>query len=78
MIRDVVRAVCVIAVMAVGASLLVETRMRLACIEAVARQQQPMPLPPYAVQAPPPPPARLRAVGGAVLNLADPALGVVR
>lgn len=78
MMRDLVRTACVIATMAVASSLLVETRLRLAAIETAQRQAvMPMaglPLPPAA----PAPPGRLRAVGRAILDLADAGLGVVR
>jgi hypothetical protein len=77
MIRDVVRTACVLATMAVAASLIVETRLRLAAIEVAARPQ------PQAVTygyAPPPAPepGRLARFGRATLDMADAALGVVR
>lgn len=78
MIRDIVRTACVIATMAVAASLVVEVRYQLACVDLAHRQAvQPMPV---AMQpAPSPaPPGRLRAVGRAVLDLADAGLGVIR
>jgi hypothetical protein len=81
MIRDLVRTVCVITVMAVACSLLIETRLHLAAIDAAQRQAV-MPLaglptvPPQ--QAPAPQPGRLRAVGRAILDLADAGLGVIR
>ena len=78
MIRDLLRTVCVIAAMAVASSLIVETRLQLATIDLAHRQAvQPLatlPLPPQ----PPAPPGRLRAVGRAILDLADAGLGVVR
>lgn len=78
MISDLLRTVCVIAVMAVASSLIVETRLQLATIDLAHRQAvQPLatlPLPPQ----PPAQPGRLRAVGRAILDLADAGLGVVR
>lgn len=75
MIRDVVRTVCIIAVMAVAASLIVETRLRLVAIEMAARPQAPAYV--YAPQ-PPEEPGRLARLGRATLGLADAALEVVR
>jgi hypothetical protein len=77
MIRDIIRTACIIATMAVAASLIVETRLRLAAIEVAARPQ------PQAVTygyAPPPAPepGRLARFGRSALDLADAALGVVR
>jgi hypothetical protein len=78
MIRDLLRTVCFIAVMAVASSLIIETRLQLAAIDTAHRQaMQPMatlPVPP----APASPPGRLRAFGRAVLDLADAGLGVIR
>lgn len=80
MLHDLVRTACVIVTMAVASSLLVETRLRLAAVEQAQRQaampvaHQPQP---YAAPAPAPP-WRLRAVGRAILDLADAGLGVVR
>lgn len=80
MIRDIVRTVCVIAAMAVAASLVIEVRFHLASIDVAHRQAvQPMAtLPVAATHPPPPPPGRLRAVGRAFLDLADAGLGVIR
>lgn len=77
MIRDLVRAACVIVVMAVACSLLVETRLRLAAIDLAARQA---PQPVYAHTPSPPadPPGPLARLGRATLGWADAALGVVR
>lgn len=81
MIRDLVRTACVIAAMTVAASLLVETRFQLTCID-IAQRQAVTPLAglPTAPPQPAPalPPGRLRAVGRAILDLADAGLGVVR
>jgi hypothetical protein len=84
MTRDLVRAACVIAVLTVAASLLVETRLRLAAIDLAHRAaatQQATPLP-HAAAAPvvavPPPPGPLARLGRATLGLADAALEVVR
>lgn len=79
MIRDLVRTACVIAAMAVAASLLVEVRFQLASIDLAHRQATQ----PLATLTVPPQPApaqqgRLRAVGRAVLDLADAGLGVIR
>lgn len=78
MIHDLVRTVCILVVMTVACSLLVETRMRLAAIELAARQaSQPAAVYGYA----PPPveePGPLARLGRATLGLADAALGVVR
>lgn len=79
MIRDIVRTACVIAAMAAGCSLLIETRLNLAAIDSVHRQAvQPMATLPVPPQPAPAPPGRLRAVGRAILDLADAGLGVVR
>lgn len=78
MIRDLVRTACVIATLAVAASLLVETRLRLTAIELASRQSlQP---PAVYVHAPHPSeePGRLARLGRATLGWADAALGVVR
>jgi len=64
--------------MSVAASLVIETRFQLAAIDAAHRQTAM----PVAVTPPPgpapAPPGRLRAVGRAILDLADAGLGVVR
>lgn len=75
MIRDLVRAACVIATMAAGCSLLIETRMRLAAIDAVTRQA---PQQPVVYGYAPEPPGPLARFGQAAVGLADAALGVVR
>jgi len=75
MIRDLLRTACIITVMAVAASLIVEVRFRLAAIEVAARQQPQAVTYSYAL---PPEPGRLARFGRATLNLADAALGVVR
>jgi hypothetical protein len=73
-VRDLVRTACVVAAMAVAASLVVEVRFSLAAIEVASRQaQQPM----YA-RTPEQPVGRLRAVGRAAIDFADAALGVAR
>ena len=84
MIRDLVRTACVLVGMAVAASLLVEVRFQLACIDMAQRQAQPMyartpeqPQPMYA-RTPEQPVGRLRAVGRAAIDFADAALGVAR
>jgi hypothetical protein len=81
MIHDIVRAALVIAVLAVGCSLLVETRHRLAMLEIATRlvSQQPYAHPAYQpIPQPQPEPGRLRQLGRATLDLADAALGIVR
>jgi len=81
MIRDLLRTACVITVMAVACSLLIETRFHLVCID-MAHHRTVSALPGAMViqpqPAPAPPPGRLRAVGRAILDLADAGLGVVR
>jgi len=81
MIHDIVRAALVIAVLATGCALLVETRHRLAVIELSSRMvaAQPYAQPAYQpIQQPQPEPGRLRQLGRATLDLADAALGIVR
>jgi hypothetical protein len=79
MIHDTLRALLVIAVLAAGCSLLVETRHRLAVLELSARLATPQPYAMPATQpAPQPQPGRLRTFGRATLELADAALGIVR
>lgn len=74
MIHDLVRAACVIATMAAASSLLIETRARLAAIDAVHRQAFAY-APPQPVAPAPGPLARF---GQAAVGLADAAIGVVR
>jgi len=81
MTRDLLRTACVITVMAVACSLLIETRFNLACIDTAQRQAvTPLAgLPTAYPHAPPAPqPGRLREFGRAILDLADAGLGVVR
>ena len=81
MIRDLLRTACVIATMAVACSLLIETRLHLAAIDAAQRQAvTPLAGLPTAYPQPPsaPQPGRLRTVGRAILDLADASLGVIR
>ena len=83
MTRDLVRTACVIATLAVAASLFVEARLRLASIEIAVRQAAPCPVAPVGyVPAPtgqaPEPPGPLARLGRATLGLADAAVGVVR
>lgn len=75
MIRDIVRAALAIAVMAVGAALLVETRYQLAAID-VAHRQATWQQQPVQQQAEPEP--RIRRVGRAGLDLAEAAIGLLR
>ena len=79
MIRDIVRTACIIIVMAVACSLLIETRHRLAVIDLAHRQA----VAPPAVYASTPPQAApttgpLARLGAATVGLADAALGVIR
>jgi hypothetical protein len=81
MIHDIVRAALVIAVLAAGCSLLVETRQRLAMLEIATRlaSQQPYTQPAYQpMPQPQPQPRRIQQLGRATLELADAALGIVR
>lgn len=82
MIRDLVRTACVIAVMAVAAALLVETRERMAVIDIAHRQALVTAAPVGYVPAPmgqaPEPPGPLTRLGRATLGWADAALQVVR
>jgi len=82
MASDAVRAACVVIVMAVAASLVVETRLRLAAIDVAHRTAV---QPGWAAQpigaAPPPAadaPGPLRRLAIATLSWGDAALGVVR
>ena len=75
MIHDLLRTACVIAVMAVACSLLIETRFHLAAIASAQRQTC---QPPTVTPPPSPGEGGLRAVGRAVLDLADAGLGVIR
>ena len=79
MIHDTLRALLVIAVLAAGCSLLVETRHRIAVIELSARLATPQPYAMPAYQpATQPEPGRLRTLGRATLDLADAAFSVIR
>jgi hypothetical protein len=74
-VSDLVRTACVVAAMAVAASLVVEVRFSLAAIEVASRQAQ---QPPMYARTPEQPVGRLRAVGRAAIDFADAALGVAR
>jgi len=81
MIHDIVRAALVVAVLAAGCSLLVETRQRLAMLEIATRiaSQQPYAQAAYQpMPQPQPQPGRIQQLGRATLELADAALGIVR
>lgn len=81
MIRDVVRAACIVVVLAVACSLIVETRLRLAAIDVAHRQAvaAAMPTMPAVYGWTPAEPAGpLARLGRATVGLADAALGVVR
>ena len=75
MLRDITRAALVVAVLAAGSALLVETRYQLAAIDVAHRQCLGQPA--YAMPQQPQP-GRLRQFGRATLELADAALGIVR
>jgi hypothetical protein len=79
MIHDTLRALLIVAVLAAGCSLLIETRQRLATLEIATRlaSAQPYAQPAYQPM-PQPEPGRLRQFGRATLELADAALGIVR
>lgn len=82
MIRDALRAVLAILVMAVAAALVVETRYQMAAIDVAHRAAVDIRQPLAAQPAPPQPaagePGPLRRLGRATLDLADAAIGVVR
>jgi len=79
MIHDTLRALLIVAVLAAGCSLVVETRQRLATLEIATRlaSAQPYAQPAYQPM-PQPEPGRLRQFGRATLELADAALAIVR
>lgn len=77
MIRDTLRALLTVAVLAVAAGLLVETRFQLAAIDVAHRSALHHSPSPFVV-APQPEPGRLRQFGRATLDLADAALGILR
>lgn len=83
MIRDTLRAVLAVAVMAAAASIVLETRLRLAAIDAAHRATLAGHATPawpqaHATPATATPPGPLHRLGRATLDLADAALGVVR
>lgn len=84
MIRDALRAVLAVAVLAAAAGIVVEARRELAVIDLAQRfagqpmAGQPMAGQPVAGQPVPPEPTRLRRLGRAALDMADAALNVVR
>jgi hypothetical protein len=76
MIRDITRAACIIACMAIGAALLVETRYHLAAIDVAHRAalgQQVAQMQSQTQQ-----PRRLRQFGRSAIDLADATLGIFR
>jgi hypothetical protein len=79
MIHDTLRAVLIVAVLAAGCSILVETRQRLTVIELSSRMvaAQPYGQPVYQ-PVPPPAPGRLRQFGQSAIDLADATLGIFR
>lgn len=81
MIRDLLRAAMAVAVMAAAASILIETRYQLACVDAAHRAVVAASGPAPGWQPVAPQPAqqgRLQRFGRSVIDLADAALGVVR
>ncbi len=78
MIRDILRAACVIACMTIGAALLVETRYQLAAIDVAHRQAFTPQMVAQQMPQPPEQPSRLRQFGRSALNLADATLGIFR
>lgn len=79
MIRDALRAVLAVVVMAVAAALVVEVRFQLAAIDAAHRvtidiRQAGQPGQPQPLAQPGP----LRRLGRATIDLADAAIGIVR
>lgn len=77
MIQDIVRAGLVVAVLAAGSSLLIETRRQLAVVDVAHRQCVGQQV--YAIQpSPQQSPGRLQQFGRATLSFADAALGIVR
>ena len=82
MIHDTLRAALLVAVLAAAASILVETRHRLAVIDLAARlvaNQQPQMVPVHSYsQQMQPEQGRLQRFGRATIDLADAALGVIR
>jgi len=79
MIHDTLRAVLIVAVLAAGCSILVETRQRLTVIELSSRMvaAQPYAQPAYQPM-PQPDPGRLRQFGQSAIDLADATLGIFR
>jgi hypothetical protein len=79
MIHDTLRAVLIVAVLAAGCSILVETRHRLAVIELSALMVTAQPYAAHVGQPmPQPEPGRLRQFGQSAINLADATLGIFR
>lgn len=85
MIRDTIRAILAVAVVAAIASIGIETRYQMAVIDTAHRNAVAAPAavpgPPAGWQPVAPQPAepgRLRRFGRAALDLADAAIGVVR
>jgi hypothetical protein len=78
MIRDILRAACVIACMTAGAALLVETRYQLAAIDVAHRQALAPQMVAYQPQQQIEEPGRLRQFGRSALSLADATLGIFR
>lgn len=76
MIRDILRAALTIAVMAVAAGLLIETRYHLAAIDVAHRQATQQQVAYQQTQQLEP--GRLQRFGRASISLADAALGIFR
>lgn len=77
MIRDTLRAVLVVGVLAIASAMLVETRLQLAAID-VAHRVALHHSTPMVVAAPQAPPNRIRRLGQATIELANSALEIVR
>jgi hypothetical protein len=81
MFRDIIRTTLFVAVMTIGAGLLIETRYQLAAIDIAHRAaigQHVAHAQAYAPHPAEPPPGRLRQFGRATIELADAALGILR
>lgn len=78
MIRDTLRALLAVFVMAAAAALLLEVRYNLAAIDLAHRQALAGMVVPQWQAAAPPPPGPLRQLGRSAIDLADAALGVIR
>jgi hypothetical protein len=78
MIRDITRAACVIACMAIGAAVLVETRYHLAAIDVAHRAALGQQVAQIQPQSQTQQLGRLRQFGRSAIDLADATLGIFR